>query len=144
MAINPNGAERISRVLDEIIECADMKNKFSVKLVLKDGKVTKVHDQNSELRKFVVVTSDGLPYKAMIELIKNAHTCAECGKKLRYMAEMTDHMQETHHSEFYQTYGNILPNISHFHYALTVQSQLIAPFAIGQLVSGDIYARKGL
>ena len=24
MAINPNGAERISRVLDEIIECADM------------------------------------------------------------------------------------------------------------------------
>ena len=125
MAINPNGAERISRVLDEIIECADMKNKFSVKLVLKDGKVTKVHDQNSELRKFVVVTSDGLPYKAMIELIKNAHTCAECGKKLRYMAEMTDHMQETHHSEFYQTYGNILPNIGHFHYALTMLRSLV-------------------
>ena len=120
MAINPNSTDRIAKVLDEVIDSADMKNKFSVKIILDGDKVTKVFNENIEFRKFVVVTADGLPYKAMIELMKNAHTCAVCGKKLRYIAEMTDHMHETHHKEFYQTYGNILPNIGHFHYSLTM------------------------
>ena len=125
VVINPNTPERIAKVLDVIIESADMKNKFSVKIVLADGTVTKVFNENEEFRKFVVVTADGLPYKAMIELIKNVHTCAECGKRLRYIADMTDHMQEFKHKEFYQTYGNILPNIGHFHYSLTMLRSLV-------------------
>ena len=125
MAINPNNPERISKVLDEIIENANMKNKYSVKLCFEKGKISKKINENPEFRKFVVVTSDGLPYKAMIELIKNTHTCAECGKKLRYISEVTDHIKETHHIEYFQTYGNILPNIGHFHYSLTMLRSLV-------------------
>ena len=76
MAINPNSTDRIAKVLDEVIESADMKNKFSVKIILDGDKVTKVFNENIEFRKFGVVTADGLPYKAMIELRKNANTCA--------------------------------------------------------------------
>ena len=125
VAINPNTPDRISKVLDEVIESADMKNKYSVKIVFKNGKVTKVLNENEQFRKFVVVTADGLPYKVMIELIKNAHTCAICGKRLRYLADMTDHMQNTQHNEYYQTYGTILPNIGHFHYSLTMLRSLV-------------------
>ena len=70
IATNPNSPERIAVVLDEIIKQADMENKFSVKIILKDGTVTKVINENSAFRKFVVVTADDLPYKAMIDLIK--------------------------------------------------------------------------
>ena len=33
MAINPNSTDRIAKVLDEIVESADMKNKFSLKII---------------------------------------------------------------------------------------------------------------
>ena len=125
MAINPNTPERILRVLDDIIMSADMENKFSVKIVFDGDKVSKVYNSNKEYRKFVVVTSDGLPYKAMIELIKNVHTCAICGKRLRYLSDMTDHITNTKHKEYYQTYDNIMPNIGHFHYALTMLRSLV-------------------
>ena len=124
-AVNPNKKERLSKVLDEIIEVAGMKNKFSVKLVLSENTVTKVINSDPEFRKFVVVSADGLPYKALIELIKDTHTCAICGKKFDYLAEMTDHMKETQHREYFQTYGNILPNIGQFHYALTMLRSLV-------------------
>ena len=125
IAVNPNTAERIAKVLDEIIDAADMKNKYSVKIVLSADTVTKVLNTNPEFRKFVMVTADGLPYKIIIDLIKNEHKCAECGKRIEYLAYMTEHMNETKHSEFFQTYGNILPNIGHFHYALTMLRSLV-------------------
>ena len=102
-----------------------MKNKFSVKLVLSDNTVTKIINSDPEFRKFVVVSADGLPYKALIELIKDTHTCAICGKKFEYLAEMTNHMKEKQHKEYFQTYGNILPNIGQFHYALTMLRSLV-------------------
>ena len=34
-------------------------------------------------------------------------------------------MNETNHNEFFQTYGNIFPNIGHFHYALTMLRSLV-------------------
>ena len=43
MAINPNSTDRIAKVLDEVIESADMKNKFTVKIILNGDKVMKVH-----------------------------------------------------------------------------------------------------
>ena len=125
LVINPNKSERIARVLDEISEAAGMKNKYCVKIVLSGETVTKVFNDNEDFRKFVVVTADGLPYKAMIDLIKNEHICAVCGKKFKYIAEITDHMKESKHNEFYQTYGNILPNIGHFHYSLTMLRSLV-------------------
>ena len=63
IVINPNNPERIAKVLDEIINNANMKNKFFIKIIFENGTI----------RKLVVFTSDGLPYKAMIELIKNEH-----------------------------------------------------------------------
>ena len=125
LEVNPNTPDRVAKVLDDIIASADMGNKYSVKIVFEGDKVTKVCNESKQFRKFVVVTCDGLPYKAMIELIKNVHTCANCGKKLRYLADLTDHMKETQHREYYQTYGNILPNIGHFHFALTMLRSLV-------------------
>ena len=103
LPINPNTPERIAKVLDDILSSANMENKFSVKIVFDGKNVSKELNRNKDFRKFVVVTSDGLPYKAMIELIKNVHTCAVCGKRLRYLSNMTDHFQNTHHKEYYQT-----------------------------------------
>ena len=77
-------------------------------------------NEDPELRKFIVVTADGLPYKIMIDLIRNAHTCAQCGKKLDFLSDMTEHMKSEKHTEFFQTYGNIFPNIVQFHYCLTM------------------------
>ena len=125
IAVNPNKPDRVSKVLDTIIEAADMKNKFAVKIVLSGNTVKKIINPNEDFRKFVVVTADGLPYKMMIDLIKNSHTCALCGKTFRYLADITDHMKNTTHNEFFQTYGNILPNIGHFHYSLTMLRSLV-------------------
>ena len=44
----------------------------------------KVYNSNPDFRKHIVVTADGLPYKVMIELIRNVHTCAVCGKTCPY------------------------------------------------------------
>ena len=67
LPINPNTPERIAKVLDDILSSANMENKFSVKIVFDGEKVSKEFNTNKDFRKFVVVTSDGLPYKAMIE-----------------------------------------------------------------------------
>ena len=125
IAVNPNTSERISKVLDETLEAANMKNTYSVKIVLSGNKVTKVFDEDQNTRKFIVVTADGLPYKIMMDLIKNEHKCAVCGKRIEFLADMTDHMHKTGHCEFFQTYGNILPNIGHFHYSLTMLRSLV-------------------
>ena len=125
IAVNPNTMERIAKVLDSILESADMKNRFSVKIRLSANDVSKVFNINQDFRKFVMVTADGLPYKVMIDLIKNSHICAECGKKMDYLSNITDHWNETKHCEYFQTYGNILPNIGHFHYALTMLRSLV-------------------
>ena len=61
----------------------------------------------------------------MIDLIKNTHTCAVCGKFFSYLSDVTDHMKNTTHNEFFQTYGNVLPNIGHFHYSLTMLRSLV-------------------
>ena len=61
----------------------------------------------------------------MMDLIKNEHKCAVCGKRIEFLADMTDHMHKTGHCEFFQTYGNILPNIGHFHYSLTMLRSLV-------------------
>ena len=87
--------------------------------------MTKVLQADKDFRKHIVVTADGLPYKVMIELVENAHTCAECGVKLLHIGDLTEHMNKTQHCEFFQTYGNILPNIGYFHYALTMLRSLV-------------------
>ena len=123
--VNPNTPERIAKVLDKILEASDIKNKYPVKIELSEAGITKVYDENEEFRKFVVVTADGLPYKIMIDLLKNRHTCATCGKKILFLADMTQHMKETNHNEYYQTYGCVLPNIGQFHFALTMLRSLV-------------------
>ena len=125
IAVNPNTPERISKVLDEIIEAAGMKNQFSVKIILSGTSVTKAFVPDESFRKHIVVTADGLPYKIMISLIENTHTCAMCGKRIDHILDMTEHMKHTQHNEFFQTYGNILPNIGYFHYALTMLRSLV-------------------
>ena len=124
--VNPNTPERIAKVLNKILEASDIKNKYPVKIKLsEDGIITKDYDYNEEFRKFVVVTADGLPYKIMIDLLKNRHTCATCEKKILFLANITQHMNETNHHEYYQTYGCILPNIGQFHFALTMLRSLV-------------------
>ena len=91
-----------------------MKNKFAVKIKLSKNCVTKENNPCPEIIKFVVVTADGLPYNIIIDLLKNTHTCAVCGKRFSFLSDMTEHMQKTQHAEFFQTYGNILPKLDSF------------------------------
>ena len=58
--VNPNTTERIKVVLDNILENSELKNNFCVKLKVSDGKIEKILSPDTEERKFVVVTSDGL------------------------------------------------------------------------------------
>ena len=123
--VNPNTKDRLVKVLDETLEAAGMTNTYSVKIVISENNVKKVFDKDGKGRKFIVVTSDGLPYKIIMDMIKNEHKCATCGKRIEYLAGLTDHMHETGHCEYFQTYGNILPNIGHFHYSLTMLRSLV-------------------
>ena len=50
IAVNPNTQERISKVLDEILEAAQIQNKVCVKLVLSVTCVTKVFNENKDVR----------------------------------------------------------------------------------------------
>ena len=125
IAVNPNCKERIALVLDAIIEAAGMKNKHSVKLKFTEKEVIKIFNEDPELRKFLLVSADSLPSKVFIDLIKNVHTCAECGKRFDFLAEMSEHMKTMQHREYFQTYGIILPNIGQFHYALTMLRSLV-------------------
>ena len=125
IAVNPNTTDRIQKVLDEILDAAGMKNTYAVKIVITANSVIKVYNSNPDFRKHIVVTADGLPYKVMIELIKNVHTCVVCGKKLVHITDLSEHMKQTQHSEYFQTYGNILPNIGYFHYSLTMLRSLV-------------------
>ena len=58
IALNPNTQERIGKVLDEILEAAQIQNKFCVKLVLYVTCGKKVFNKNKYLRTFIVVTSE--------------------------------------------------------------------------------------
>ena len=109
--INPNTRERVSKVLDHLIEKAELKNKFPIKLRFSDKKVEKIVNDDPNLRKFILVTVDGLPYKILLDIIRNFHTCAKYGKRFEYLAEMNKHLKISQHNEYFQTYGCILPNI---------------------------------
>jgi hypothetical protein len=50
-AVNPNTKDRIAKVLDEILEAADMKNNYSVKIIVSANNVTKVFQTSKEFRK---------------------------------------------------------------------------------------------
>ena len=68
--VNPNTPERICKVLGTIIEAAGRKNQFSVKIIFSEQNVKKVFLHDDTLRKHIVVTADGLPYKIMISFIE--------------------------------------------------------------------------
>ena len=43
-----------------------------------------------------------------------------CDKDMMSMSDISNHIKKKHHTEFYQKFGNILPNIGQFHYFLTM------------------------
>ena len=61
--VNPNTKERIKLVMDKLLEDVEMKNKHAVKLSFKDKEVVKELNPDTEIRKWVLVTMDGLPMK---------------------------------------------------------------------------------
>ena len=95
--------------------------KHHVKIILEENEIKKqIVDTGNNTRKFIIISADGLPYKQMIEILSNRFKCAECGKKLKYVTELSSHLEKTSHSEFFQLYGNVLLNIGNFHYVLTM------------------------
>ena len=122
LPINPNRPDRIAEVLENIQKQCGVDKIYNSKIVFSDdGSLSHVTcEENEHSRKYIIVTADGLPYKQMIKLIKYVLLCATCGKKLSYIADVTDHMKTHRHMEFYQKFGNILPNVGQFHYSLTM------------------------
>ena len=71
VSVNPNDASRLRKVLDEILDASEMRNKFFTKLVIRGEEIVKVVNTDKSERKWIMVTANGLPYKILIELIKN-------------------------------------------------------------------------
>ena len=121
--LNPNTPDRIADVLEYIQKQCGIFNTYSTKVVFSnDGKVLKTEtcgNKNGE-RKFIVVTADGLPYKIMIKLINDVFVCLTCKQEFKHIADITEHMKMKDHKEYFQKFGNILPNIGQFHYSLTM------------------------
>ena len=120
MEVNPNTSERIKKVLDELLESVGLQNNYPVRLKFEDGKVTKILNMEEQSRKWTMCTVDGLPFKELIDILKDNFKCAICGFKAEHIANLNDHMKETTHNEFFQSYGAVLPNIGHFHYGFTL------------------------
>ena len=120
--VNPNTPDRIAEVLDSIQKQCDIYHKYSFKYIFdEEGKVRKIENSNcNEDRKYIIVTADGLPYKQLIKLINDFFVCITCENVLCYLADMTEHMKTHGHKEYFQKYGNILPQIGQFHYGLTM------------------------
>ena len=125
--INPNRPDRIENVLENIQKQCDMFRKFSTKLLFKnDGTVQTIQlNDDSMCRKFIVVTVDGLPFKQLIRLINDVFICAVCDEEVKFIADLSDHMKFHGHYEFYQKFGNILPNVGQFHYSLTMMRSYV-------------------
>ena len=114
---NPNTADRICKVLKKIMIKAKIENP-SVYVTLKNEEIEKeiVGDESS--RSFVVVTADGLPFKQMIKIVREYHTCTKCNTELKFITEMKTHKNETGHDKYFQTFGNILIQSGYFHYMM--------------------------
>ena len=114
---NPNTEERIAKVLKQIMVKAKVE-KPSVHVTLKNNEIEKEIIAQGDSRSHVVVSGDGLPYKEMIRIVREYHTCLKCGIELKYITELKSHKNETGHEKFYQTFGNILIQSGHFHYMM--------------------------
>ena len=119
-SINPNNAKRVKVILDKLILKAGVE-KDAVKIKVDDNGASKiVSDSDKNQRKWILITCDGLPYKLILSIMQNNHTCCECGKKLKFVSEISEHMNASGHNLFYQTYGSIILNSGHFHYMLAL------------------------
>ena len=124
--INPNNEERIKEVLNRILEHCGLRNNFSVKLVINNGNVVeKLMNDDPDIRRLIVVTVDGLPYKTLISILQNSYICAVCGYKIDHLSEITNHLKSSQHNEYFQTYGAILPNIGLFHECQTMMRAFV-------------------
>ena len=88
LPINPNSLNRIRHILDHIKKECGMHKKFSVKIKV-EGETIAKEVIESENRSWVLLTTDGLPYKHIVDLICNHFTCLKCGKKIEHISELT-------------------------------------------------------
>ena len=114
---NPNTSDRIAKVLKKITEKAHIE-KPSVLVTLKDNEIQQEIIGDDSSRSFVVVSADGLPFKQMIRIVREYHTCKTCGIELKFITELKTHKSEKGHNTFFQTFGNILIQSGHFHYMM--------------------------
>ena len=118
--VNPNNLKRVNKVLDYILEATELTGKYSTKYIIEDEKnIRKDVIETDEERTWILVSCDGLPFNHLREIVKNSHTCIICKEKLEYITEISEHFQNTQHTEFYQTYGSVILNYGGFHYMQT-------------------------
>ena len=119
--VNPNNLKRVNKVLDYILEATELNGKYSTKYTIEDDKnIRKDVIETEEERTWILLSCDGLPFNHLREIIKNNHTCIICKEKLEYITEISEHFQNTQHTEFYQTYGSVILNYGGFHYMQTI------------------------
>ena len=111
--INPNNKKRVKKALDRIVKESQVKPdavKIRVTENIDIEKIVEYEDEDKSRRCWILITTDGLPYKMLIEIIRENYTCTECQKKL-FLTEIMEHILQSNHRIFYQTYGSVLPNI---------------------------------
>ena len=119
--VNPNKPARVAKVLKYLqTETGTQRAFVSSVRVSENGEIVSKAWNIRGARSFILVTVDGLPYKICMDLIKNYHECVTCGKEFKNLADVTTHVTEVNHREFFKTFGNIVLNIGEFHYGLTM------------------------
>ena len=85
-----------------------------------DEKVKLISREQSNVRSAITVTCDGLPHLLAIDVIENCFVCSNCGTKIKSLASVTAHKNNTNHHIFYKQYGDIILRIGNFHLELTM------------------------
>ena len=80
--INPNNKSRVRKCLDDILSKCNMSGKYSVKLCIEGKNIKKELIQTDEDRTWILLSCDGLPFRHIISIIQENHTCIDCGKNV--------------------------------------------------------------
>ena len=124
--INPNSRERNMAVLDELKAKLDIQNKYCVELEIVGKDIKKRVIENTDIRSFVLLTTDGLPMKHIIDICSNTFICKECGKTLDHISQVKQHMDQTKgHKKFFLKYSVFLPNLGQFHETMAAYRALL-------------------
>ena len=73
-----------------------MTDNYSIKLSIEGNNLRKNILEDHPNRSWILLTCNGLPFRHLISVIEETHTCIECGERL-FTTEISDRHKSTDH-----------------------------------------------